>query len=38
MRRCDSAPAGSPAATAAASYYKIAADNAITFGWKYTSL
>ncbi|GAA5834283.1 hypothetical protein JCM11251_000592 [Rhodosporidiobolus azoricus] len=27
-----------PAATAAASYYKIAPSNAITFGWNYTSL
>ncbi|GAA6019092.1 hypothetical protein JCM10207_006540 [Rhodosporidiobolus poonsookiae] len=27
-----------PAATAAASYYKIAESNAITFGWNYTSL
>ncbi|GAA6050016.1 hypothetical protein JCM3770_001915 [Rhodotorula araucariae] len=27
-----------PAATAGASYYKIAPDNAITFGWNYTSL
>ncbi|GAA5848757.1 hypothetical protein JCM9279_002934 [Rhodotorula babjevae] len=39
----NTAPAGgltylTPAATAAASYYKIAQDNAITFGWNYTSL
>lgn len=27
-----------PAATAAASYYKIAESNPITFGWNYTSL
>ncbi|GAA5993896.1 hypothetical protein JCM11641_004734 [Rhodosporidiobolus odoratus] len=39
----NTAPAGgltylTPAATAAASYYKIASGNPITFGWNYTSL